>query len=56
MSNRINIEPQYSCECCNAYMDSTDIYQIIEVRNEAPKYFCSIGCYYGWLATDDDDE
>ena len=48
MSNRINIEPPYSCEYCGTYMDGKDIRQTEEVRNEATKYFCSVGCYYGW--------
>jgi hypothetical protein len=48
MSNRIHIEPPYECEYCGTYMHYTDIRHTVEIRNESPKYFCSIGCYYGW--------
>ncbi len=59
MSNRINIEPPYSCEYCGTYMHAADIKQTIESGNHSPKYFCSIGCYYGWATageTPDYDE
>jgi len=50
MTSRIVIEPPYECEYCNTPIAGQDIKHTHEVRNEAPKYFCSVGCFYGWAS------